>query len=77
MKVAILRSKFIMKFHGVLFIAAPSTATILQSNPVSAGTSRVNCGVHDINENNEVYKKICCVFFLFISDVNKSFTLNF
>jgi hypothetical protein len=24
-----------------------------------------------------VYKKICCVFFLFISDVNKSFTLNF
>jgi len=62
---------------GVPFIAGPSTAHLLQSNPASAGTPRANCGGHDINDNNEVYKKICYAIFLFVSDVNKNFTLNF
>jgi hypothetical protein len=60
-----------MKLHGVPFISEPSTAAL------SAGTSLINCGGHGINENNDVYKKICYVIFLFISGVNKNFTLNF
>jgi hypothetical protein len=66
-----------MKLHVVPFIAAPSTAALLQIDPIPAGKSRVNCGGHDINENKEVFKKICYVIILFISDVNKNLKLNF
>jgi hypothetical protein len=58
-----------MKLHDVPFIAAPSTAALLQRNPASAGTSRSNCGGHFTNQNNEVYKKVWYVIFRFICDL--------
>jgi hypothetical protein len=56
---------FLRIIKDISFIAAPSTAALLNRNPASAGRSRDSCDAQDAAEETSVAGQKPCTFLLY------------